>query len=114
MRNLIRWYLKNVQDLYQGFKETKKLQKRLEQETEEFRKRCEQETEELRRLTNLFLEDLKVFAGDSELEEWKYKILDACMRALYVCTFEKDNEGVRNEVYAIMKEYEEWRTQKLR
>lgn len=114
MRNLIVWYLKKVCNLYQGHKETKELKKRLERKTEEFRNRCEQETEELRRLSDLFLKDIKVFTGDGELEEWKQKILDVCMRGLYVYTFEKDNEGVRNEVYATLKEYEKWRIQKLR
>lgn len=114
MRNLIVCYLKKVCNLYQGHKETKELKKRLERETEEFRNRCEQETEELRRLSDLFLKDIEVFICDSEFEEWKQKILDVCMRAVYVYTFEKDNEEVRDEVYATLKEYKKWRMQKLR
>lgn len=99
---------------YRSRKETKELRNRLEKETKELRSRLEKENEDMERIANLFLEDMKMFVNDDDFKKWRDRILNIFQKRLYEIVLKENNDEASNEFYCILKEYEEWRTQKLR
>lgn len=132
MRNLIVLVLffviilKSVYFCYRAKKETKKLYYKIKKETEEFRNKIEKETEEFRhmskakteemqRIVDLFLKDIEMFSNDDDFKKWRDRIWDRSIKGLYEIVLEENNnKEASDEFYTTLKEYEEWRTQKLR
>ncbi len=94
-------------------RETKELICSLKRETERFAFESEKKIKEMERMKDLFLEDIKNIVGNEELESWKVKISQACVNEISKIILAETNGQRSDEVYNILKEYEEWRKQKL-
>lgn len=94
-------------------RETKELICSLKRETERFAFESEKKIKEMERMKDLFLEDIKNIVGNEELGSWKVKISQACVNEISKIILAETNGQRSDEVYNILKEYEEWRKQKL-
>lgn len=64
----------------------------------------------IKKIVDSLHEDEKIFGDDMEFKMWKDKIREATKGYMYQSTEDEET----NNLYFMLKEYERWRTQKLR